>query len=90
MPSEAELSRIAREAVHQPADPRLDRQLARMGVMDTPEPAKPRVELPSPKLATEQALGRINARLRRIELLLGALVVVVVILSLIAVFQLLR
>ena len=27
-PNEAELSRIAREAVHQPADPRLDRQLA--------------------------------------------------------------
>ena len=34
-PNEAELSRIAREAVHQPADPRLDRQLARMGVMET-------------------------------------------------------
>ena len=41
-PNEAELSRIAREAVHQPADPRLDRQLARMGVMETAEPAADR------------------------------------------------
>ena len=30
----AELSRAAREAVRQPADPRIDRQLARMGLAD--------------------------------------------------------
>ena len=35
-PTEAELSRIAREAVRQPADPRLDKQLERMGLTDAP------------------------------------------------------
>ena len=36
----AELSRAAREAVRQPADPRIDRQLARMGLAtdDAPPP----------------------------------------------------
>jgi hypothetical protein len=33
----AELSRAAREAVRQPADPRIDRQLARMGLAPLPE-----------------------------------------------------
>lgn len=88
--SEAELSRIAREAVHQPADPRLDRQLARMGVMDAPAPAKVRAELPSAPGATEQALERINGRLRRIEVLVGALVVIVAALSILTVIQLVR
>ncbi len=46
-PSEGELSRIAREAVHQPADPRLDRQLARLGVMDIPAPGVPKPGQPS-------------------------------------------
>jgi hypothetical protein len=40
-PSEAELSRMAREAVRQPADPRLDKQLAWMGLLDTDEPPEP-------------------------------------------------
>jgi len=90
MPSEAELSRIAREAVHQPADPRLDRQLARMGVMDAPEPTKARAELPSPMVATEQALERISARLRRVEVLLGLVAVGVAATALIALALLLR
>jgi len=34
----AELSRAAREAVRQPADPRIDRQLARMGLAGEDEP----------------------------------------------------
>ena len=34
--SDAELSRIAREAVRQPPDPRMDRQLAKMGLTDDP------------------------------------------------------
>jgi len=38
-PNDAELSRITREAVRQPADPRLDRQLVRMGLTGTSEPA---------------------------------------------------
>jgi hypothetical protein len=36
----AELSRAAREAVRQPADPRIDRQLARMGLAPPPEDAE--------------------------------------------------
>ncbi len=88
--SEAELSRIAREAVHQPADPRLDRQLARMGIMDAPEPAKVRAELPSPMVATEQALERISARLRRVEVLLGLVAVGVGLTVLIALALLFR
>ena len=34
----AQLSRAAREAVRQPADPRIDRQLARMGLADDEDP----------------------------------------------------
>jgi hypothetical protein len=33
-PTEADLSLIAREAVHQPPDARLDKQLIRMGLLD--------------------------------------------------------
>ena len=36
----AELSRAAREAVRQPADPRIDRQLARMGLADDEDPTQ--------------------------------------------------
>ena len=36
----AELSRAAREAVRQPADPRIDRQLARMGLADEADPTQ--------------------------------------------------
>jgi hypothetical protein len=36
----AELSRAAREAVRQPADPRIDRQLARMGLADDEDPIR--------------------------------------------------
>jgi len=36
----AELSRAAREAVRQPADPRIDRQLARMGLADDEDPTR--------------------------------------------------
>ena len=38
----AELSRAAREAVRHPADPRIDRQLARMGLTESTEDATPR------------------------------------------------
>ena len=37
----AELSRAAREAVRQPADPRIDRQLARMGLAPADEDTAP-------------------------------------------------
>lgn len=38
----AELSRAAREAVRHPADPRIDRQLARMGLAESTEAVTPR------------------------------------------------
>jgi hypothetical protein len=42
----ADLSRAAREAVRQPADPRIDRQLARMGLADDAEPTQSGVRAP--------------------------------------------
>ena len=88
--SEAELSRIAREAVHQPADPRLDRQLARMGVMDPPEPARTPVELARPTVTADPALERIEARLRRAEMLLGIVLVGVGLTAVVSLALLLR
>jgi hypothetical protein len=42
----AELSRAAREAVRQPADPRIDRQLARMGLADDDDPTQNGLKTP--------------------------------------------
>jgi uncharacterized membrane protein len=92
-PNDAELSRIAREAVHQPADPRLDRQLARMiGVMEPSEPADTRPAQPTARLSVVSGadLERLHARLRRIEMVLGALILVVGILAISVVILLSR
>ncbi len=90
-PSEEALSRIAREAVHQPADPRLDRQLERLGVMDAPRPARSlSTESPSPVVATNQEVERLDARVRRIERTLWVLLVAVGILVAVVVILLLR
>ena len=92
-PSDAELSRIAREAVHQPADPRLDRQLARMiGVMDPSASADSRPAQPnaSPAVVSAADLERVRARLRFVEMVVGALVATVVILGLAVGLLLLR
>ena len=86
-PSDAELSRIAREAVRQPADPRLDRQLERMGLTDVPAP---------PALATIAPVGidptteAIQRRLRRVESIVWVLAAAVGILAVAAVVLLLR
>jgi hypothetical protein len=92
-PNEAELSRIAREAVHQPADPRLDRQLARMGVMDSVA-AEPAASTPgqatSQPLASSAEVERLGARLRRMEMIVGVLAVAVVVLAIISVILLVR
>ena len=58
----AELSRAAREAVRQPADPRIDRQLARMGLAadDAAEAAVPR---PQPSLVRPEDLARLEEEL---------------------------
>ena len=89
-PTEGELSRIARQAVHQPADPRLDRQLARMiGVMDPSDPANAGPAQPTAKLSVVSGadLERLHGRLRRIEMILAVLIVAVGVLALIVVVQ---
>ena len=43
----AQLSRAAREAVRQPADPRIDRQLARMGLADDEDPTQNGPRIPA-------------------------------------------
>jgi hypothetical protein len=90
-PNEAELSRIAREAVHQPADPRLDRQLARMGVMEgAASTERPPGQAVGRSIESSADVERLGARLRRIEIIVGVLVVVVAILAVIAVILLVR
>jgi uncharacterized membrane protein len=85
-PSEAELSRIAREAVRQPADPRLDKQLERMGLTDTPAPPAPA----NAPVAIDPRVDALGARLRRVESIVWVLAVAVGILAVAVVVLLLR
>jgi hypothetical protein len=90
-PTEAELSRIAREAVRQPADPRIDRQLEWMGLTEPSEPAER--EQRTPRVASDQVrqeIERLDRRVRRVEVIVGVLVVAVAILALAAVVILVR
>jgi hypothetical protein len=90
-PSDEALSRIAREAVHQPADPRLDRQLARLGVMDVPETADAASRrTPSAPAATAADVARLEAKLGRTQSILWLVVVAVGIVVVLEVIQLLR
>jgi len=89
--TEAELSRIAREAVHQQPDARLDKELARLGLVDDPdatrEPATPPVAADADfeRLRTEYEslraeLGRSMMLVRVLIAVLGVLAIVVVVL----------
>ena len=82
--SDAELSRIAREAVRQPADPRMDRQLARMGLTDDTDATARRaaqvVGASALSVATER-IDRLEGRVRRLQVATVVLVVAVVILA---------
>jgi hypothetical protein len=74
-PTDAELSRIAREAVRQPADPRIDKQLARMGLTDPPEAADHAPSQPkSRSVATDADLDGIRKEVRRLEAIVWVLV----------------
>ena len=86
-PTDAELSRIAREAVRQPADPRLDKQLERMGLTDAPAPIATPANAQPTSDATVEALGQ---RLRRVESIVWVLVVAVGVLAVAVVVLLLR
>jgi hypothetical protein len=77
-PSEAELSRMAREAVRQPADPRLDRQLARMGLADAPATG---LDGTARAEAERERTDRLERRVRRLEIATVLLIVAVVVLA---------
>ena len=80
MTSEAELSRIAREAVRQPADPRLDRQLAKMGLADEPGAAVRRSSQSTDAVALSNAterIARLEGRVRRLEIAFFVALVIV-------------
>ena len=82
-PSERELSRMGREAVRQPADPRLDKELTRMGLMDAPDVAGAQPSQPRGRSVTvDPELERLRQRLRNVEV---ALLVVAVVAGILAV-----
>ena len=85
MTSDAELSRIAREAVRQPADPRMDRQLARMGLTDGPDDAARRpsqAATPSAQAAANaELIERLERRVRRLQVVVVVLAFAVVVLA---------
>jgi hypothetical protein len=90
-PNEAELSRIARQAVHQAPDARLDKQLARMGVLDTTEPVEPQSGRSSGGSdAIGPELERLREELRRTKVILWVLVAVIAILAVVVVVLLFR
>lgn len=90
-PTEAEMSRIAREAVHQAPDPRLDKQLARMGLTDASEPSEPQPgQRTGSSVAIDPELERLRQDLRRTKVILWLLVGVIAILVVAVVVLLFR
>ncbi len=89
--TEAELSRIARQAVHQAPDPGLDRQLARMGLTD-PAPSGGRLpaEPASRPAAIEPELTRLRDDLRRLKAVAWGLAAVIAILVVLVIVLLVR
>jgi hypothetical protein len=96
----AELSRAAREAVRQPADPRIDRQLARMGLADGADPTQngPRAtargvavenvdRIEEELAATRAALARVE---RRVNLVTWVVTLEGIAVAILAVLLLLR
>jgi hypothetical protein len=89
-PTDAELSRIAREAVRQPADPRLDKQLERMGLTDAPATPAATASPANTSVAADPRVDALRGRLRRVESIVWALVIAVVVLAVAVVALLLR
>jgi hypothetical protein len=89
-PTEEELSRIARQAVRQPADPRLDSELARMGLGDSDSveahPTQPRARA----AAIGPELDKLHGEVKRLERMVWGLVVVTAILVVAVVYLLAR
>ena len=90
-PSDAELSRIARGAVHQPADPRIDKQLARMGLTDSVDAAEHQAAQPRGRAgAADPELDRLRGELRRSQMTVRVLVAVLGCFALLVVILLVR
>ena len=89
--TDAELSRMAREAVHQAPDPHLDRHLQRMGLVDSLDAADRDLAQPVPApVESGVTIQLLERRLRRAEISVAVLGIIVVVLALIEVIQLLR
>lgn len=89
--TDAELSRIAREAVHQAPDPRLDKQLERMGLLDaadSPEPVSARSTASAD--AAEAEVERLREELRRSRANVWMLVAACAVLAIAVVVLLIR
>lgn len=90
-PTEAELSRIARAAVHQEPDARLDKELARMGLTDPAEPVERQPRQPADRpVVIDPELELLRRQLRRTEAIVWALLAVSAILAVLVVFLLFR
>ena len=77
---------MGREAVRQPPDPRLDKELARMGLIDAVDPAEAEPgHARSKPIAFGPELERLRADLRRVEV---GLVVLAALTALLAVLVL--
>lgn len=90
-PTDAELSRIARAAVHQEPDARLDKELARMGLMDASEPAERQPRPPVDRfVVVDPELERLRKQLQRTEAIVWVLVAVSAVLAVLVVVLLFR
>jgi hypothetical protein len=90
-PTETELSRIAREAVHQAPDPRLDRHLQRMGLVDAPEATDADPVTPGTRpVEVDPARELLDQRVRRLELSVVVLAIVLAVLAMVEVIQIIR
>ena len=88
-PTEEELSRIARQAVRQPADPRLDSELARMGLGG--EPVEPHAGQPRVRAAAiGPELEKLHADVKRLERMTWGLAAAIVVLAVVVVYLLVR
>src|SRR3954447_19111201 len=90
--TDAELSRMAREAVHQAPDPHLDRHLQRMGLVDAPDAPDGEASQPVAPPAESSGLSveLLDRRLRRAEVTIAFLGIALVVLALLEVIQLTR
>ncbi len=95
-PTEAELSRRARGVLHEPPDPRLDKQLTALGLGDTDEPAPTPRRGRSPTTPIDRPHdprlepAHLDARMTRLEGITVGLVAAVVFLTILVLILLVR